>query len=93
MEVRRAGSLAVCQFVKLAAVTGRLVAWVWDCSRTVEPIRKPMLCYKYDVALNSDIAVPQTTGEADGFRFFSVSGAPVTRVSCDVFCSRFCNFC
>lgn len=44
-----------------------------------------MLFYKYDIALSGDIAVLQTTAEADKFRFFSVSGAPVTRVSCDVF--------
>lgn len=85
MKVRRAQSLVVCQFVKLAAVTGRHIARVWDFSRTVGPMRTPILFYKYDIALNGDIAVLQTTGEADRFRFFSVSGAPVTRVSCDVF--------
>lgn len=85
MKVRRTRSLAVCQFVKLAAVTGRHIACVWDFSRTVGPMRKPISFYKYVIALSGDIAVLQATDEADRFRFFSVRGAPVTNVSCDVF--------
>lgn len=85
MKVRRTRSLAVCQFVKLAAVTGRHIACVWDFSRTVGPMRKPISFYKHVIALSGDIAVLQATDEADRFRFFSVRGAPVTRVSCDVF--------
>lgn len=89
VKVRRARSLAVCQFVKLVVRVRGDGQGDRDFSQTVGPMRRRILSYKYDIALTGKrchcSASKQPVNPSDFSCIFSVSGAPVTRVSYDVF--------